>query len=272
MMKLSQICSDLRQLIDEAVAKELAEGVLLSGGLDTSIIALVAKRHTSHLKAFTVSLEGWDNDLRYAEKVATSLGLDHQIHIFTAAEMLRVVPQAARILASRSKCFPDPVGVSVFAPNYIALRFARSFSNSVYTGDGGDELFFGYPSMVSLGLIMSQDDEFYSQDFKQQLQSDLWDILQNYDIAFPIELGKALGIAVKSPYLTPQVAEYAKGIPVEYKVRDELGKVWGKWILRKAFEDYLPAEIIWREKVPIDSGTGSITLCSPVILDTINTD
>ena len=49
-------------------------------------------------------------------------------------------------------------------------------------------------------------------------------------------------------------------IPFKYKVKEERGRVWGKWILRQAFQDYLPEEIIWREKVPIDSGTGSVRL------------
>jgi asparagine synthase (glutamine-hydrolysing) len=260
MMELAQICSKLRELLHEVVREDLAEGVLLSGGLDTSIVALVAKRYVTGLKAFTVSLESYDEDLGYAEKVAKSLGLELKIHLFTEDEILEVVPKAARILDSRSKYFPEPVGASVFAPNYIALRFAKNFVNSVYTGDGGDELFFGYSSMVSLGLIMSQDDEFYTPHFKQELQSELLGFLQTYDIAFPIKLGRALGIEVKSPYLAPQIAEYAKGIPLEYKVKSEGERVWGKWILRKAFEDYLPKEIIWREKVPIDSGTGSIKL------------
>ena len=72
-------------------------------------------------------------------------------------------------------------------------------------------------------------------------------------------LGKALNLRVKTPYLSPEVVEFARRLPVDCKVRREQDKVWGKWLLRKAFEDCLPAEIVWRKKTTIDSGTGAIT-------------
>ena len=63
---------------------------------------------------------------------------------------------------------------------------------------------------------------------------------------------------VKAPYLYAEVSEFAQKIPVDYKVRSEGGRVWGKWLPRKAFADYLPSEILWRKKTTIDSGTGAI--------------
>jgi hypothetical protein len=69
-MDLGEATSRLRALLDEAIGSMKASGVLLSGGLDTSIIALIAKRHVPRLRAFTVTLKGVDDDLTYAETVA----------------------------------------------------------------------------------------------------------------------------------------------------------------------------------------------------------
>jgi asparagine synthase (glutamine-hydrolysing) len=257
--ELSQICSELRNLLEEAVKEDLAEGILLSGGLDTSILAFLAAKQVKGLKAFTVSLEGFDKDLSYARKIANFLGLEHRLCFFTQREFLEVFPEAAGIVGNQGGYLGEPISPSVFVPNYIALRFAKGLVNSVYTGDGGDELFFGYSSMVNLGLVIAED-EFYTPEIKKELEGCFLSLLEIYNVRFPRDLGKALGMEVKSPYLNQRLVEYASGIPFEYKVRKEKGKAWGKWILRKAFEDYLPKEIIWREKVPIDSGTGSIKL------------
>jgi len=256
--EVRQICVKLRSLLEEAVKDNPAEGILLSGGLDTSILAFLAAKQVKGLKAFTVSLKGFDKDLSYAMKVADFLSLEHKVYFFTEEEFLEVLPEAAGAL-NNNGYLGEPISPSVFIPNYIALRFAKGFVNSVYNGEGSDELFFGYPSMVKLGVII-QGDEFYTPEFKRELEREFLSLLQTYNVRFPWDLGKVLGIEVKSPYLNQRLVEYAGVIPFKYKVKEERGRVWGKWILRQAFQDYLPEEIIWREKVPIDSGTGSVRL------------
>ncbi|MBC7129627.1 asparagine synthase, partial [Candidatus Bathyarchaeota archaeon] len=77
-----------------------------------------------------------------------------------------------------------------------------------------------------------------------------------------VPMGKALGVDVKTPYLDPDFKDFAMKLSVEYKIREEEGKMWGKWIMRKAFENILPPEIAWRRKDPIEVGSGATTLPS----------
>jgi len=73
-------------------------------------------------------------------------------------------------------------------------------------------------------------------------------------------LADVLKIEVKLPYLDPEFKKFAMGLQPELKVRDEGGQTWGKWILRKTFEDLLPKKIVWRKKTPIETGSGTAVL------------
>lgn len=277
-MDIEEACSWLRLLLNEAVKNEKGleqkKGVLLSGGLDTSIIALIASRHVNGLKAFTVTLEGYDKDLKYAREVAQFLDLDHKVYYFSEQELVDAALEAEGIVANREyearvpphikesiiEGYTEAVGATTLAPVYIAMRFARSYVSSLYVGDGADELFLGYDSITSfIDFISASDNEPFGasfvSDFERELSSG---VFQAYDLRYPYMLACALGLKVNAPYLSAQVSETARKIPVEHKVRSEAGRVWGKWILRKAFEDYLPKDIVWRKKTTIDSGTGSI--------------
>ena len=77
-----------------------------------------------------------------------------------------------------------------------------------------------------------------------------------------IPLGKALGIEVRLPYLDSNLKSYAMTLDSRYKINSERGRIWGKWILRKAFQDILPEEIVWRVKTPIEKGSGTTILSS----------
>lgn len=269
-VNISEATRWLRLLLDEAIAGEKADAVLLSGGLDTSIIAFLAKRHVPNLVAFTVTREGYDEDLKYARRVAQFLELEHRVHFFSQEELLDAASAAASILSNREyeagvpshikesiiQGYSETVGATTLAPAYIAMRFAREYVDTVYTGDGADELFIGYDSLTSfIDFIVSSGDELFARDLERELSSR---VFQAYDLRYPFMLGEALQLKVKAPYLSTEVSELARKIPVDYKVRSEGGKVWGKWLLRKAFEGYLPPDIVWRKKTTIDSGTGSI--------------
>ena len=254
---IQEICTKLRDLLDKVVRNDLAEGILLSGGLDTSILAFLARKYWENIKTFTICLEGYQNpkrDLEYAKLVADYLGLEHKIYFFSEDELFRTVPEVIRILEKRDEII-EPIGVSTSVPTYIAMRFAKSEVDSIYTGIGADELFMGYSSMkTTIEFLDSIDDEF-ARSLKNNLFST---VLQDCDVSYQESFGQILGLKVISPYL--RLKEFALSLPVECKVRRENEKIWGKWIFRKAFEDHLPKEIVWREKVPIDSGTGAIKL------------
>ena len=125
---------------------------------------------------------------------------------------------------------------------YFALRLARESNvSSVITGDGSDELFAGYPYMASLS--------------PRDLQRDIKRLSTNWHFSAN-DLGKALGIEAKQPFLDEDFVRFALDISPELKVKEGIGK----YILRKSFEDLIPPEIVWRRKEPIEYGSGSTKL------------
>ncbi|MEM4576114.1 MAG: asparagine synthase-related protein [Candidatus Nezhaarchaeales archaeon] len=241
MEKLDRLCSRIRALLEEAVRRNLSEGLLLSGGLDTSILAAVASRFASP-KAFTVGFDGAPTpDIEYAKIISSKLQLKHVVHRFSYEELWEAIKEVIRIL----KTF-DPMEVRNSAVLYVSLRLAKEHGvKTVMTGDGSDELFAGYSFLFGLSY----------EELKLKLKK-LWENMHFSSIP----LAKELGLEAKLPFLDPEFKSFAMSISPRYKVRRKGGKVYGKWILRKAFEGILPNEIVWRDKAPIEFGSGTAIL------------
>ena len=231
----------IRVLLEGAVKRNLAEGILLSGGLDTSILASIASKFKS-LKAFTVAFTGGEAlDLEYAKLIAKKFGFTHQVYRFGEEELYRVLPTVVKVTGSF-----DPMEIRNSVAIYIGLKVAKDSSvATVMTGDGADELFAGYSFLFGLNR----------EALDLELRK-LWSVMEFSSV----KLARALGIKAKLPYLDPEFKSFAMSIDPKYKVRFENGKIYGKWILRKAFEDSLPRRIVWRDKVPIEYGCGTTVL------------
>ncbi len=231
------------QALEESVRRNLADGLLLSGGLDTAILAYLASKR-SQPSCVTVALRGAPAlDVDYAKLVASRLGLRHYVHYFGDDELDEGIRAAIRVMKSF-----DPMEIRNGAAIHVALMVGRDRGISTFmTGDGADELFGGYSFLF--GLSQAQLDAALRK---------LW-----ADMRFSsIYLAQALGVEAKLPFLDPEFRALAMEIDVGLKVRSEGGQMWGKWILRKAFEDIIPPEILWRVKAPIEVGTGTATLPS----------
>ena len=228
-----EICEQLRSKLREAVERSRADGILLSGGLDTSILAFVVRPSIG----FTVALKGsLASDLVYSEKIAKLLGIQHKKMEFTSEEALNTLPEVIRILRTFDLALPNDLSL------YVALKLAgESGVSSVMTGDGADELFAGYSYMAELP---PEDLERYIRRLSRN-----WHFSAN-------ELGGALDVEVKQPLLDEDFVRFALEISPELKVKDGAGK----YILRKSFEGLLPSEIVWRRKEPIEYGSGSSKL------------
>ncbi|RLG07097.1 MAG: hypothetical protein DRN65_04120 [Thaumarchaeota archaeon] len=241
-----RLCRELRQVLTRAVERNLGDAILLSGGLDSSIIALLASK-VGDVKAVSVYLENSPgSDLRYAKMVAGFLGIEHLIRVFNLDELEDAIRSTIRILRTF-----DPMEVRNSAAIYIALRHAKDNGRRVaMTGDGGDELFAGYSFLYNLDL----------EELDHKIRK-IWKRMSFSSTA----LGEALGIKVNQPYLDPEMLSFAEKLDSRFRIgfRDE--KRYGKFILRMAFEEMLPEEIIWREKVPIEGGSGTSIL--PRIFD-----
>jgi asparagine synthase (glutamine-hydrolysing) len=227
------IYSLLRENLGEAVSRNKSSAILLSGGIDTSILALLAKPE----KAFTVALDNFSApDISYAEKVSSLLKMEHHIRKFSVEEALRVLPEVIRILKTFDLALPNDLSI------YFALSTAAENNvHSAITGDGSDELFAGYSYMANLS--------------PPELKRYQREISEHWNFSSGI-LGRALGIEVKQPFLDKEFVQFALEMSPELKIR---GKI-GKYILRKSFEHLMPADLIWRKKEPIECGSGSTEL------------
>jgi asparagine synthase (glutamine-hydrolysing) len=230
---------EVRALVNRVVQRNMAEGILFSAGTDTTIIAYEAVKYKPNLPALTLAFKhGSPKDTEYVKKMVAFLKLkDHRTHVFEREEVLANAPKVVEILRSF-----DPMEIRNSMPVYIGLTLMKASGvNSVFTGDALDEL-FGYPWMFHL-----------SEKELQQKFEDMWG-----EMGFSsIPLGKAVGVAIKPPYLDPEFMEYAKKLPIKLKINFHEGEKYGKWIMRKAYEDLIPKDVIWRPKAPLEQGTGT---------------
>lgn len=238
---LAKLLPEARALVSKVVQKNMAEGILFSAGTDTSIIAYEAVKYNPNIKAITVSFkQGKPRDTEYVKKMVDFLNLNHEFYVFDIEEAISAAEDVVKVL----KTF-DPMDVRNTVPAYIGLTVAKEKGiKSVLTGDALDEL-FGYPWQFHLS----------ETEFAKAL-SDMWG-----EMAFSsIPMGNSVGVTVKAPYLDPLFMDYAKKLPVKFKVNIENGVKYGKWILRKAYAELIPKEVIWRSKAPLEQGTGTWVL------------
>jgi asparagine synthase (glutamine-hydrolysing) len=239
---LTKLLSEARAIVNKVVQKNMAEGILFSAGTDTSIIAYEAVKYNPNIKAITVAFkQGKPKDTEYVKKMVEFLKLNHEFRVFDIEEAVDAAKDVVKVL----KTF-DPMDVRNTVPAYIGMKTAKEQGiKSVLTGDALDEL-FGYPWQFHLS----------ETEFAKAL-SDMWG-----EMAFSsIPMSKSIGITVKAPYLDPLFMDYAKNLPVELKVKiEDDGVKYGKWLLRKAYAELIPKDVIWRGKAPLEQGTGTWVL------------
>ncbi|MGI0087397.1 MAG: asparagine synthase-related protein [Nitrosotalea sp.] len=234
---MQDICSRLQSLVSDAVMRCKAESISLSGGLDSSIIASCLDAKTTQAYVM-VAADFPSTDLVCAQLVAKLNGLKLTVISASVDELLQAIERTIKIL----HVF-NPIEIRNNIVLYLTMENAkRDGFKSIVTGDGADELFAGY--------------HFFQRMSQPELQNDLeriWKIMH-----FPsISISKALGISLQTPFLDDKIIEYAKSMPPELKVHEENGKKYGKWVLRKTFENILPQSIAWRDKDAMQDGSGT---------------
>lgn len=214
-----------------------SESISLSGGLDSSILAscLDAKTIPAYVM---VAADFPSTDLVNAQLVAKLNNLKLTVISASVDELLQAIENTIKIL----RVF-NPIEIRNSIVLYLTMENAkRDGFKSIMTGDGADELFAGY--------------HFFQRMSQHELQKDLeriWKIMH-----FPsVSISGALGMSLQTPFLDKKIVEYAKSIPPELKVHEENGKKYGKWILRKTFDNMLPRSIIWRDKDAMQDGSGT---------------
>lgn len=221
---------DLRILLKEAVLRNPAQSLLLSGGLDSSILAWNLKSEGIEFVPLSVCLEGEGADIFYVLELKNALSLEPVVVKVSLEDAFSAIPDVIRILHSFDPALPNDLVL------YFGLRTLKEMGiKTVMTGDGADELFFGYEYMKEI------------EDLDKYIGRLVPNLNFNSDL-----IGKSFGIEIKRPYLDENFLEFAKRIPRDMKIRGG----YGKWILRKAYDGFLPQSIVYQTKRPLEVGSG----------------
>lgn len=243
---LTGVRNQLIKTVEGQLPDDVRVGVLLSGGLDSNLIAAIAARwyekRGERLKTFTVGL-GDSPDLHAARAVAEYLGTEHHEELYTAEEALELVPEVVRSLESF-----DPSLVRSSVPNYMVSLVAAKDADVVLTGEGSDEIFAGYDYL-----------ERYTND--DDLQQELirgFNVAHNGGLQRVDRVTMAHGLEAQLPFLDLDVIDVGFSIHAGWKTVGQ-GQP-EKRLLREAFSGWLPDEFLWREKAQFGEGSGAITV------------
>jgi asparagine synthase (glutamine-hydrolysing) len=246
---LPDVLRAVRQGLEDAVVSHLMSdvpvGAFLSGGLDSSLIAAIARRHVQELHTFAVGVEG-SSDLLAARQVADAIGTIHHEYIFTPQEALELLPEIIYYLESFDQ---DLVRSAI--PCYFCARLAADYVKVILTGEGADELFAGYQYYQRFDK---------SDALHQELHRSV-STLHNLNLQRVDRLTMRHSIEGRVPFLDTYFIDLGMSIPTELKLKvDRTGQRVEKWVLRQACEDLLPAEILWRGKEKFGEGSGTIAM------------
>ncbi|MFP9135460.1 asparagine synthase B [Shewanella algae] len=248
---------ELREALEAAVKRQLMSdvpyGVLLSGGLDSSVISAItqtfAKRRIEdndasdawwpQLHSFAVGLKGAP-DLAAAQKVADAIGtIHHELH-FTFQEGLDAIKEVIYHLETY-----DVTTIRAATPMYLMARKIKAMGiKMVLSGEGADELFGGY-----LYFHKAPNARAFHEELVRKL-----DKLHLYDCLRANKAMAAWGLEARVPFLDKEFMDVAMRLNPEAKMSRD-GRI-EKHILREAFEHKLPAEVAWRQKEQFSDGVG----------------
>ena len=248
--------TDLRDALEKSVKGEMMSdvpyGVLISGGLDSSLISAIASKYRKkrvesddqeeawwpRLHSFAVGLTD-SPDLKYARKVAVYIGTVHHEIIFTIQEGFDAIPNVIYHLETF-----DVTTIRAATPMYLMARKIKSMGiKMVLSGEGADEVFGGY-----LYFHKAPNKQEFYEETVRKLQ-----MLSKYDCLRANKATAAWGVETRVPFLDKEFLEFAMGFDPEEKMCcDKIEK----YVLRKAFEGYIPDEILWRQKEQFSDGVG----------------
>ncbi len=249
--------TDIRAALDEAVKRQLMSdvpyGVLLSGGLDSSVISALAKQYASkrietdsrqdawwpQLHSFAVGLKGAP-DLAKAREVAEHIGTVHHEINYTIQEGLDAVRDVIYFIETY-----DVTTVRASTPMYLLARVIKSMGiKMVLSGEGADEVFGGYLYFHKAPNAKA----FHEETVRKLSKLHLYDCLRaNKSLA-------AWGVEGRVPFLDKDFLDVAMRLNPELKMCP--GKTIEKKIVREAFADLLPESVAWRQKEQFSDGVG----------------
>jgi asparagine synthase (glutamine-hydrolysing) len=246
-------CVALRLALEEAVRKRLLTdrpvAALLSGGLDSSLIAALVQRNLKQLgkpplKTFSIGFEG-SSDVAHARMVADWIGSDHTEIIMTPDEFFEAIPEVIKAIESY-----DTTTVRASTGNYLIAKKIRELTDCkvVFNGDGSDEVFGGY-----LYFNNAPNDDAFQAETGRLLKD-----IHYFDVLRSDRSISANGLEARTPFLDKQFIAVVRSIHPSF-LRPKIGGQVEKEILRCAFDDdvTLPIKVLWRRKEAFSDGVST---------------
>lgn len=223
------------EAIQSAIQKEQCDAILLSGGLDSTIITSICKPEYS----ITVGFGAKAYDLKYAKAASRKFVKNQIVRVLSTREVLALIDEVIVSL----KTF-DPITIRNTVVPYAGLEIAGlSGLTSIYTGDGADELFAGYNFLTKL-----MDNSYFLHKELSRLRTIM---------TFPtFKIGDKLNVKVVAPFLNENVRRIAESIPLANLISTHNNRVWGKTVLRHCYSKEIGEEFSWRIKQAQEEGAG----------------
>ncbi len=242
------VASNIHDIFYEAVYKRVTTtdrpiACLLSGGLDSSIVAaLVSRIYDNQLQTYSIGLEG-SEDLKYAREVAKFINSEHTEIIVTEEDFFAFIPNVIEKIESY-----DTTTVRASVGNLLIGQYISETSQAkvIFNGDGSDELMGGY-----LYMNFAPDALEFDRECKRLLKD-----IHYFDVLRSDRSISTQGLEPRTPFLDKDFVTYYLSLPVEYRYKKN--EIQEKYLFRKAFDKgYLPDEILWRKKEAFSDGVSS---------------
>ena len=240
---ISQVRDILYNSVKKRVVADRPIACLLSGGLDSSIIAaLLCKILGSHnVRTYSIGMKG-STDLFYAQKVANYLNTKHTVVNFTEQEGLDIIPYVVEAIESY-----DITTIRASVPMWLISKYISDNTDDkvIFSGEGADELFCGYLY-------------FHNAPSEQELEEEserLVNELHSYDVLRSDRTVSDCGLEFREPFLDKELVQFA--LKLSGNIKKPING-YEKYIVRKAFEDILPQEVVWRRKEGFSDGNSSL--------------
>ncbi|MHC4457822.1 MAG: asparagine synthase-related protein [Planctomycetota bacterium] len=249
---LAETTETIRAIISRSITHRVQfnvpTGCLLSGGIDSSVVAWQAndnykKKFGNNARLMTFALGvGESEDIQNARLMVDHINSEHHELFVDLNQILETLPDVIYYLESF-----DPSLVRSAVANYLISRYAKEMGIEVLlSGEGGDEIFCGYQYLKRFPA-----DELFER------QMECLGFLHNNASLRLDRMNLGNSIRVVAPLISGQLLKYTLSIPTEFKLKQDGGEAIEKWIFRKAFEEMLPQKIVWRLKQEFSQGSGT---------------
>jgi asparagine synthase (glutamine-hydrolysing) len=239
--------ADIRDLLMKEVDLRLMSdrkiGCILSGGLDSTLVSAIVAKKVPNLHTYTIGLPG-ATDLHYARMASKHLGTIHHEKIVTEQEFMSAIPETIYQVESW-----DTTTIRASVGNYLVAKFIRTCNNGdvvIYCGDVADEILGSYR-----GFTKAPNAEEFQKENVKMLEN-----IQYFDVLRSDKSISGAGLEARVPFGGKHLVDYIMTMNPEFKAFDK-DRI-EKYVLRQAFKDMLPEDLIWRRKEAFSDGVSTI--------------